>query len=160
MGTYLSTTGISLLLPGWLISNTTTSDAEGVAIFGAQIDRAESHVNAACANKYTIPFNPVPPFILTLVEDISTYYALRSGGARQGQINEYMNEYKMALESLKKIAEGEMALTNTDGSLVPVIAASRILSSSDNHALIMNMDAPGNWRLNDSEDADIAATRD
>lgn len=160
MGIYLSTTSISLLLPGWLSGNTTSSDTEGVAIFGAHIDRAESHVNAACGNKYTIPFSPIPPFIRTIVEDISTYYALRGGGARQGQVNEYMDEYKMALESLKKIAEGEMALTNTDGSLVPIVAESRMLSSSDDHELIMNMDEPRNWRVNDAERSDIESTRD
>lgn len=159
MGVYASTTAMSLLLPGWFTGNTSSSDAEGLKIIEHHINRAESHVHSALGNRYSLPFSPVPPAIRTMVEDISVYYALRAGGSRQGQLNEYVEEYKRAFENLNKIAEGDMVLVNTDGSIVSVLASNRMLSNTVGHELILNIDDPKKWRPTKAEDDDVADTR-
>lgn len=160
MGIYATTTSISLIIPGFFISNTSSSDSEGLLIASKHIDRAESQVHAALANKYSLPFSPIPPYVTKIVEDIAVYNILRATGARQGQINEYQTEFEKAVSDLSLINKGEIALTFESGTTVSILASNRMLSSSENHELIMNQDDPKNWKVSKNEADDISGTRD
>lgn len=162
MGAYLSTTALSLLLPGYFTGNTTTSDAEGTLIAQHHIERAEAKINAALALRYTVPFGAtaVPPIVRAITEDFTAYNLLKATGFRQGQLNEYIDEYyKDSSEILKKLSAGEMPLTATDGSLVAVKSTSRYLSSSENYEMTFNIDKPENWSENTTEQEDVSDTR-
>lgn len=159
MGSYATTTSISEILPGFLASNTTTSDAFGTSFFSRKITDAEAKINSALANRYSLPFSTVPPLCRSLAGDIAAYYAIRSGFTSDGlQRNAYLDDYKEAMETLKAIGEGKMALTYTDGSIVPVNASGRILSSTEGYSPIFALDDPDEWKrdqdeIDDQEDA-------
>jgi phage gp36-like protein len=160
MGVYLSTTSISLLLPGYFISNTGTSDTEGLLIAGHHIDRAESIINASLSRMYNVPFSPIPPIIRTITEDITVYNLLKATSYRQGQMNEYYDaNYKASSDILSKLASGSMPLPLTNGSLVSMKASNRIKVSTEGYEPIMNIDEPTNWTPNDTEADDVSDTR-
>lgn len=161
MGAYFSTTSISIVLPGFLKSNTTTSDAEGTSIFSRQIENAEGKVNSAIANRYDISaFTAIPPLLRKLTEDIAIYSVVMKTGYRANNRNQYMDDFKMANETLKSLMSGEMNLCYTDGSAVPTKSSSRILSNTKNYPHIFNLDEPEDWAPGSDRDNDIADTRD
>lgn len=160
MGIYATTTSISLIIPGFFISNTSTSDAEGLLIASKHLDRAEAQIHASLANKYALPFSPTPPYVTKIVEDIAVYNILRATGMRQGQMNEYQAEFEKAVKDLEMIAKGDIALTFESGTTVAILASNRMLSSSENHELIMNIDDPRNWNISKNEADDVSGTRD
>ena len=160
MGDYFSVTTLSLLLPGFFAGNTFTSDSFGSDMAQVHITRAESRVNGELSSVYQVPFSPVPPLIRTITQDISVYYIMKAMGGRQGQKNEYMDEYKLALEELKMIKEGEISLIDTAGSTLTKLSSSPIISSSQDHELILNLDDPTRWNTTQKERDDIEDTRD
>jgi len=160
MGAYATTTSLPQLMPFFLKQNTTTADADGVAIFAKHIDRAEGVVNAAVTAKYSLPITPTPPILITLTEDIACYYATRGAYTQDGQNkNEYMTEYKSAMDILKQIIKGDIKLSLTDGSLVPVNSSSRFLASTENYTPIFGLDDPTEWQRDPNEIDDQARAR-
>lgn len=152
MGLYATTTSISLILPGFLKSNTTSADTEGTAIFSAHIDRAEAKINAAVSSRYSLPFSPIPPLLRSLAEDVASFYAIRGSLTQDGkQKNQYMQDFKDANEALKQILEGALKLTYTDGSLVPPLSTARFLSSHENYTPVFGLDDADQWKRDDDE---------
>jgi len=162
MGLYVTTTAISLILPGFLKGNTTTSDTEGTNIFARQIENAESKVNAIIASRYDITrftSGSIPPLLRKLTEDIAVYNVIRLTGYRSDDRNEYLDDYKRAEETLEKIIKGQINLTYTDGSAVPTIATSRFISSTRNYTPITGLDDPINWQRDPDEINDQKSKR-
>ncbi len=158
MGVYATTTSISNILPGYLIGETTTSDAAGTTKFSAHIDRAETLINAWVGRRYSLPFitgtttTNVPPVIRTIAEDIATYNAFRATFAQDGKIkNPYLDEYKMAIEMLKEIGAGTMPLTFTDGSEVPADSSNLFLSTTKDFRPVFGLDDATDWRRDPDE---------
>lgn len=160
MGNYVTSTSYSLMLPGFLKGNTTTADAEGTNFITHQVELAEGKVNASIANRYDITaFTSIPPLLSKLTEDIAIYTILKKTGYRADKRNEYMDDFKIAEDTLKSLNKGEMHLTYTDGSAVTALANSRLLSDTLDYQNIMNLDDETNWDLDQTRIDDIGATR-
>lgn len=160
MGNYATTTSLPNLLPGFLKGNSTTTDPQGVAMFGAHITRAESVVNAACVARYGLPFVTIPPLVRTLSEDIAAYFLIRGSYVQDGEIKQsYVDSYDWAIDQLEKIRKGEIKLSLTDGTLIPAEGSRKYLSSSENYSPVFNMDEPTSWDINTQQAEDVADTR-
>lgn len=160
MGNYATTTSISQILPGYLKSNTTTSDPDGTAIFSRFIDDAEAEINSALANRYSLPFSPVPPLLRSLSGHIAAYYAIRGGFSTEGRSkNEYLSEYNHSMKVIQDLLEGKRKLTYTDGSLVPVNTSNRFMSSTENYTPIFGRDDPRKWERDQDEIDDTSDSR-
>jgi len=160
MGTYATTTSISILLPYVLKGNTTTTDTIGAANFSHHIDRAEGLVNGYITARYSLPFSVVPPIIRTISEDIACYYFIRSTYPQDGERkNEYADSFKLAIGQLEAIRDGKTPLSATNGSLIPQITSGKFISSTQNYAPTFNEDSPDDWDIDPDKDSDIGAGR-
>ena len=154
MGSYATTTSISKILPGFLKGNTTTSDTAGMNIFSHQFDNAEAKINAAIASRYDISgFTAIPPLLTKLAEDIAVYRVIRSTGYRVDDKNEYLDDYKDAVNTLKQLMDGEAKLAYTDGSTVAVLSTNRFLSSTKDYTPVAGLDDQDQWKR-DSDEVD------
>ena len=63
------------------------------------------------------------------------------------------------MEVLQKIAEGDIQLTYTNGSIVPALASGRMLSSAEGYTPIFGRDDPENWERDENEVTDTEAAR-
>jgi len=163
MGLYLSTTAISLILPGYLKGNTSTSDTAGVNIFSRQIANAESKVNSVIGARYDIAAftsGSIPPLLTKLTEDIAVYNVILLSGYRADDRNEYLDDYKNANETLNQIIAGEINLTFTDGSLVSVKSTKRFLSSTKDYTPVTGLDSETSWKRDSDEISDQSNARD
>ncbi len=160
MGLYATTTSISVLLPGFLRDNTTTTDAEGVRVFTKHIDRAEGVVNGYVGQRYSLPFSTVPPLIRAITEDIAVYYAIRGALNQDGKVkNVYLDDYKLAMTTLAEISKGSLALFDTSGAAVDALSNNRFLSSTEGYDPIFGNDNPPSWQRDADEIADTDARR-
>lgn len=160
MGIYATTTSLSVLLPGFLRDNTTTTDAEGVKHFDKHIDRAEGVVNGYCGQRYSLPFVTVPPLVRAITEDIAVYFTIRGTLNQDGKVrNVYLDDYKLAMNTLQKIADGELALFDTSGTAVDALSSHRFLSSTQNYDPIFGNDDAKSWQRDADEIADTEARR-
>lgn len=129
-------------------------------MFSRHIDRAESIVNTFLVSRYSLPFNPVPPIVRTLSEDLACYFAVRSAYTQDGQNkNQYFTEYKEAMKTLDLLQKGDMNLAYTDGSDVP-INSQRYISSTENYTQIFGIDDPMNWKVDPDQVADQENARE
>lgn len=161
MGSYQTTTAISKILPGFLAGNSTTTDEFGTAFFSQKLDDAEARINGVIASRYSLPLSPVPPLLRTLAGDIAAYYAVRSGFTVDGlQRNQYLDDFKEAIQTLALIREGKMSLTYTDGSLVPVNTSGRFMSNTEGYTPVFQRDDPKNWDRDQDEIDDTENSRE
>lgn len=162
MGVYVTSTSISIILPGYLKSNTATSDTAGVNIFMRQVDNAEAKVNSVIASRYGISgftTTAIPPLIRKLTEDIAVYNVIRNSGYRADSRNEYMDDYTRAMDTLDKLIKGEINLTYTDGSNVAVLSSKRFLSSTKDYTPIFGLDKAESWKRDKDEMDDQSNAR-
>lgn len=156
MGSYVTSTSYSLILPGFLKSNTTASDAEGTSIFTRQVNNAEGIVNSAISSRYSISgFTAIPPILRKITEDIAVYNIIKSTGFRANDRNEYLDDFKDSMNLLNEIKGGTTKLTYTNGSLVGQLNTSRFLSNKSDYAPITNLDDQQNWKVDSDELDDI-----
>lgn len=162
MGTYATTTSISQVLVGFLQGNSTGTDAEGTNIFSAHIDRAENYVKAVLAKRYeAFSAGAVPPLLTTITQDIACYYVIRAAHFKDSKNkSQYLEEFKTAFVTLKEIANGELSLADTSGSLVAVRSASTYLSNHENYTPIFGKDDPTTWDRDEDEVTDSEAARE
>lgn len=160
MGAYATTTSFSELLPNFLKGNTTTSDTFGAAMLSRHIDRAENIVNSYVSTRYSLPFTSVPPLVRTLTEDIACYYAIRGSYVQDGERkNEYMDAFKLAMDTLADIKAGLTHLVLSDGSLLNPQASSRYLSSTKDYTPTFDLDTVTSWKLDPERLTDIEGER-
>lgn len=161
MGAYVTTTSISILLPNYLKGNTTTSDTAGTAAFGYHATRAEGVVNSYLTQLYSLPFASVPQIIKTIAEDLTCYFAIRAAQTPDGQSkNPFYESYKTGIETLEKVRDGVVKLTDDSGNVIAVKATNRFLSSTDGYTPIFNLDDPKNWSLDKDQEDQIVSERD
>ncbi len=81
---------------------------------------AEAEINAAIARRYTLPLSPVPPLIETIADDIAIYriFTRRVFSAEKINDSPWPDRYKEARDLLKQIADGELTLANSDGTVI------------------------------------------
>ncbi len=113
-----------------------TDDAQLEAIDQTVIDRAIANamtlIDAHCGDRYTVPFNPVPPLVRMYAVDLAVYnlYSRRTHVPMPEVIGE---RQKQTLSFLRQVQKGDASIG------IPLTA---VVSSESNSALI-----PGNERL-------------
>jgi phage gp36-like protein len=151
MGVYATTTSLSVLLVNFLKTNTTTADTFGTSLFEKAITKSEAQVNAALASRYSMPFATVPPLVTDMAERLACYHALLSSNTQDGDgKNVYLDEFKTVFADLKAIVAGELKLTYTDGSIVPVNTSTRFLTSTP-YTPIFGLDEATAWARDEDE---------
>jgi hypothetical protein len=85
---------------------------------------------------------------------------IKATGYRADDRNEYLDDFKSAIDMLNDLKEGKVKLTYTDGSVVPVISSSRFLSDKDGYTPIFGLDDQQDWKRDDNEISDQSAARD
>lgn len=147
MGLYATTTTISQRLPGVMIGDTTTSDNTFTTVFASFIDKAEVHFNAVAAKSYALPFNPIPPIAREISFDLAAYWTIRAFSTRDWpNRNEMLDDYKMVFDQLKDLEEGDLVITQTDGSVIPQAVTSLISSNRENQGPIFDVDTATAWK--------------
>lgn len=161
MGTFATTTALPNLLPFFYKGNTTSSDTAGVAMFSAQVDRAEAEVMSYLSARYTMPFTTVPPLVRAITEDIACYYLVRAAYTHDGEMqNRFLDDFKDAFTTLEQLRDGKSSLALTDGSLVSVRTTDKYKCSSEDYSQIFNHDGERNWNVGEQQIDDIIADRD
>ena len=167
MGRYVTATSISVIMPGFLVGNTTTSDTAGVDVFSNAADMAEGELNALLVVDYdpsswTTTGNPgIPPMVRAAAQDLTCYRALRASGAQDAQLkNLHLETYKPVLEFLQNLRDGKIALAFTDGSLVGKRTAQTYQSSTEGYTEIFGLDTDTAWKRDANESDDQSAARD
>ena len=102
----------------------------------------------------------VPPLVRTMSEDLACWFSIRGGYVQDGgRRQDYLDDYKNAVETLKEIRDGKQALLYTGGAVVPPVSASRYISNTEAYSHIFNMDDPENWAVDVDQVSDIGDTR-
>ena len=167
MGKYATTTSFTNLLPFFLASNS-ASDTTGVGIISAHIDRAEAVVNSYLVARYDVRSwtqtsasgANVPPMVRTVAEDLTSYYSIRGAHVKDGEIsNKSLPDYKEIMGTLKMMADGKMALADTNGSLVATRSASMFLSNTKDFAPTFDLDDPEKWKVDQDRLSEIDGDR-
>jgi hypothetical protein len=166
MGRYATSTSISLLLPNWLSTNTTTGDTYGTNIWSLSSDQAEGEVNASLVARYdpstwTSTGSPaIPPLVIKLTQDLACLYAVRAAMTQDTQIkNANWDSWERAHQTLQDIRDGLTKLTYTDGSLVPTRSTSKIISSTISYPHIFALDNERSWNVGANQIDDIKSER-
>lgn len=162
MGVYVTSTAYYLMLPGFLKDSTSAStDTFGTSMMSRQVLNAEGLVNASISPYYSIgDFTAIPPLLRKLTEDIAIYNVIKATGYRADDRNEYLDDYKNAIDMLDSISEGKLKLTYTDGSIVPINTNTRFLSDKEGYTPIFGLDNQQNWQRDEEEIEDQDASRD
>lgn len=99
------------------------------------IEAAESLIDARLAKIYAVPFNPVPRVIQTICTDITIYRILsqRTFTAQKLKDSVWPDRFKQAEELLEAIANGEVPLVNSGGTVVEELASFAATSTTENY---------------------------
>lgn len=82
------------------------------SIIAEQRRQAQSEINSALAQSYTVPFSPVPEIIRTLTIQLAAALLLVDA---YGEVPPYSTRLKEAREQLRRYADGEAAILDDDG---------------------------------------------
>jgi hypothetical protein len=172
MGTYATTTTLDLMMVGVNFSATDMATLASKAI-----EQAESEINKYLSKRYDLSSatfqtsTGVPPLVRSLAERLSEanlWEFLSRGGAgkeslaRAREIKSSVVGTKKEPGNLMQIANFEVDLVDTLGSLVPNLTAnsSRILSSTSDYPTTFNEDDELSWSISEDKLSDIASERD
>jgi phage gp36-like protein len=78
----------------------------------AALDAATAEIDTYLGTRYTVPLNPVPPYIRQVCVDIAVYRLALDIGPRT---EEMRIRYADAIAYLKNVAEGKFELPDTGG---------------------------------------------
>lgn len=138
---YALSTTVLALVPGISATDSATADA-----LNAHIRRADDIINGKLARRYATPFTTttIPPLVRTIAEDLTSGFLFRSLYTRDSQNTNAWTEdlMKKAFELLDQIANYEIDITDTAGSLIAEInTGSRLDSSTENYAPVFDIDS-------------------
>jgi phage gp36-like protein len=161
---YCSITAIYDMLPKLPDTNTSAGYTQCAATIDTHIRRTDGLINGKCARRYSVPFDPVPPFIRTIAEDITCYYTMRSFYSQDAQNrNEWATEHKdNALEFLDEIMSGDIDLVDTSGSAVPVQEdeiIDQVSSNTQDYQPYFDIDSDMEWKFDEDLEDEISANR-
>ena len=153
------------IIPGFPQSSGDQGYATAIAVVGAHITRADTIIDGKISKRYSLPFTDTPPLIITISEDITTYFSYRSF-FRQDNLNvledlELQKDYAMGL--LDEIQKGEIDLVNTAGSVIPettTVNQDSPDSTTKNNSSFFDIDDPLEWRFDDNLESDVDSNRD
>jgi phage gp36-like protein len=157
MGSYANTTNMKARFPGFPQSSTTFD-----TVLSDNITRAESVVNASIARRYGLPFTTVPPYIITIAEDLSAGYAYRSSFMRDSHnTSEWQEELvDKAMDMLKEIKDGDIDLVDTSGNIISERSTRTVITSNtEDYTLAFGLDTSTSWRVDPDRLSDIATDR-
>jgi phage gp36-like protein len=160
MGNYATVTNIIPILPG-LPQNTASSGWTAANdVIDRHITRAENFVNGKIGIRYEVPFSAgsCPPMLITVTEDIVSYFTYRSYFSKDNQnFSDYTEEFKDSIEILDQIHKGDIDLVGTTGALIPERTVTEDVDLSSNvydKQSFFDIDDSTDWDFNkEIEDA-------
>jgi phage gp36-like protein len=132
-----------------------TFDDTAIAAF---IAKADALIDSYLANVYTVPFATTPTLINSLSVDLTCYYLLRTTytNDRVEEKDSWVIEwYTKAIETLKKLANGELSLGSSY-----IKATDLITSSDENYTSTFDIDDVEEWKMSTQRLEDISDARD
>ena len=131
-----------------MTGDTTSSDQTFSSVFSSFIDKAETHFNAVAAKTYSLPFTTVPPLAREMSFDMAAYWTILAFSTRDWpNRNEMLEDYKQVFEMLKMLEEGDLVLSNTNGSIVSQETTALISSNRQGQDPIFDVDEPEAWKV-------------
>lgn len=158
MGIYATFTSWPVVMSRYYEGDNEHGDVKGEELVAKHISRAEGLVNSYLACRYSLPFTTVPPDVIRLTEDITSWFLIRAGQWQVGTINPYVADYKGAIDDLKEIRAGTLCLTNTNGSVIAT-STDTIKSSTADYTPIFEIDDSINWNPDDDKVTDLESSR-
>jgi len=151
---YCSATAIYTALPKLPDTSTSAGYSTCASVIALHIRRADGLIDGKCARRYSVPLDPVPPFVRTIAEDIVCYFTMRSFYSQDAQNkSEYLEEFKdRALENLDAIMNGDIDLVDTSGSAIPVQTeeiVDMVSSNTQDYQPFFDVDDATEWKFND-----------
>ena len=160
MGNYATTTMISVRLPGFLVSDTTTSDTTATNTFASYIEKAEAEFNAHMAKRYSLPFTTVPPLARDLSFEMAAWYTIRAFSSRDWpNRNDVLDDFKTSFEKTMLLSQGKLRLTLTDGSLLSSLNT-LIQSNREGQGSVFEVDEPRAWKAVQNRLDELEGSRD
>lgn len=157
------------ILPGFPQTTTSAGYSATIVMLQNQVVRADSVIDGYLSRRYALPVNSattftaaVPPLVRTLSQELVSVYAYRSYYTRDNvNTSEYADDReKWALDMLEKIADGEVDLFATNGSLIAESTDSaRMTSTTRAYTPTFLEDEPTAWATDPDKLTDIANDR-
>jgi phage gp36-like protein len=143
MGDYTTEDKVFSLMPQ-LPKTGTSGYVDTSALVAQAITDAEAEINGYVARRYSLPFSTVPVQIGAIADGLAVFYSyLYVYSADSMNKSDFADDprYKIQLSKLKSIAEGDIALTLTNGSLVlQASTTSMVTSANKDYIPIFDMD--------------------
>jgi len=125
-----------------------------------RISKADTIINAKLSKRYSVPFSDTPPLIKEISTGLSCYFIMRDMFTRDGQNkNDWVDEYKMYLEMLDQIVNGEIPLVDNEGTAISQSEVDDLWSNTQDYDTITDMDDIENWKIDGDRTDDIGDTR-
>lgn len=152
------TTVDKLLVTLPMVGSITSISSADLAAF---IDDADAIINAKLAKQFTVPVSGAP-LLNSLAADIALARLLTRRVFTQEQANKstWPDEYKAALETLDKIASGEITLVSSAGTVISAASAEGgVWSNTMGYVPTFNEDDPATNFIDSDKLLDIADGR-
>ena len=169
MANYATATTVLALLPG-LPQTTTTSPGytTTVAVITSHLTRADNIIDGKICRRYDVASfktsGAVPPILITLAEDITSYYTYRSLFTADGQnASDWTDKFKDAITVLDEIRNGDMDLVNSVGTLILTLSTSSddlCVSNTKDYTPTFLEDTATSWVVDEDKLDDIDDERD
>jgi hypothetical protein len=132
MGRYIDWVDVSNAYPDW--SETVSANSVG----NLWIPRAEDYVDGRLsAAGYSVPFSPTPGLVRDLCIDVA-YWKLAFASEKGEKLG------KILEDTFKAIADGDLVITNSAGSLG---TSERAWSTHQDYPTQFGVDDPANWAV-------------
>lgn len=161
MGTYATTTSLSILMIG------TTFDTLTTALGTKLITHAENEINKYLSKRYDVSAwttaAATPPLVTSLCEKLSEgYMHQRMSRGGKESVDRGGILIKQALENLKMIADYKADLLDSSGSVVSDFSNTsyRVLSNTSDYTPTFGEDDELNWKVDQDKLDDIDSERD
>lgn len=155
------------ILPGMPQTTTSGGYTATSVMINSHIVRADNIINSKIANRYNVSvFNSIgsaPPLLISLSEDIASYYTYRSQFSSDNQnVNEWIDKFKDAIEMLDMIRNGEMDLVNSVGSIIGEITdptVDLVSSNTEDFQSFFDEDDSLSWKVDEDKKDEIDDAR-
>ena len=166
MGTYCTTTTLSLVMVGVNFSATNMTTLGSKAI-----DQAEAEVNKFLSKRYDLTASifqtstSTPPLVKMLTEKLSEAYMwqfLSRGGAGKESLARAKELITEAKDNLKQIADWKLDLIGSTGAVIADMSntSQRVLCNTSSYTTTFDEDDELDWAVDSDKLSDIADNRD
>lgn len=160
---YCTTSALSTLMIGTSFDSVTTSLANQI------IPMAQNKINKYLSKRYDLSADTfqttvsIPPLVRSLCEELSEgmMYLRMSRGGKES-LTRGKELINMAMQCLEEIADYELDLADTSGSIIDDFSntAYSVLSNTDDYTPTFAEDDPLNWVVDPDKLDDIESDRD